>query len=352
MIEDEATPQDMQTLIDRFGLQASSFALLASAELAPTLKQFARLQGERAAQLAEAETRLRGDVGEHPRVSALSEAVETAQALERSLRAAAARETRRPEPELGGWVVGGRVVDAEGGPVSGARVQVFDEDLVRSDLLGRTRTDDYGYFEVVYGQEKFSDLGEVAPDLYVRIVDREGNLLYETSQEETRYEANRIEYFYIVLSEGPPAPTPLWVVGGRVVNAEGGPVSGARVQVLEDDPLWDDLVGRTRTDDYGYFEVVYDQQDFARLFEFEKKPDLYVIVKDREGNVLYETPPREIRRDANPYEYFHIVLDERTQGSRPVGDLPEAPLERRGPLFRRVGGFFRRRRAFGRGDRE
>ena len=347
MIGDEATPPDVETLVDRFGLQASSFALLASAALAPTLKQFATLQGERAAQLADAEARLRGEVGEQPRVSELGEAAETALALERSLRAAAARETRRPEPELGGWMVGGRVVDAEGRPVSGARVQIFDEDAVSDDLLGEVRTDDYGYFWVVYEEEKFSGFGDTAPDLYLRIMDRQGNLLYETSQE-VRYEANRIEYFYIVLGQGLPAPA--WVVGGRVVNTEGRPISGAHVQVLDDDPLWDDLVGRTWTDDSGYFEVVYEDRDFARLLGLERRPDLYVIVKNREGHVLYKTPPKELRHDADPYEYFHIVLGESTQGSRPVGNLTEESLESRRPLFQRARGFFRRRRASGRDD--
>src|SRR5919107_810844 len=150
MTRDETIPPDMQAMIDRFGLQASSYALLAAAELAPTLKQFARLQRERAAQLADAEARLRGHLGAQPQVSALSEAAETAKALERSLRAAATRETRRREPMVGGWMVGGRVVDSEGRPVSGARVQVLDEDFVSDDLVGRARTDDYGYFEVVY----------------------------------------------------------------------------------------------------------------------------------------------------------------------------------------------------------
>ena len=306
MIGDEATPPNIEALVDRFGQQARSFALLASAELGPTLHQFAKLQGERAAQLAEAETRLREDIGEQPRVSELGEAAETAQALERSLMAAADREIRRPEPELGGWIVGGRVVDAVGRPVSGARVQVFDKDSDSDDLLGKARTDDYGYFEVVYEENKFSGYGEAAPDLYLRIMDREDNLLYETSQEKIRYEANRIEYFYIVLSQGLPAPA--WIVGGRVVNTEGRGVSGAHVQVLDDDPLWDDLVGRTWTDYYGYFEVVYEDRDFARLLGLERRPDLYVIVKNREGHVLYETPPKEIRRDADPYEYFLIAL--------------------------------------------
>jgi hypothetical protein len=103
-----------------------------------------------------------------------------------------------------------------------------------------------------------------------------------------------------------------WQVCGRVVDAEGRPVPGARVQVLDDDPVWDALVGRTRTDEDGYFEVVYDQQDFAKLLDLERTPDLYVIVKDWEGNRLYRTSPSKpskSRYAPGAIEYFHIVLD-------------------------------------------
>ena len=77
---------------------------------------------------------------------------------------------------------------------------------------------------------------------------------------------------------------------------------------MDNDLLWDDFVGRTMTNEYGYFEVVFGQENFAKLLALEGKPDLCVIVNDAEGNRLYQTPPGEIRRDADSFEYFHITL--------------------------------------------
>jgi hypothetical protein len=201
MTTDETPPPNRQAEGERLLMQASSFSVLTSNFLAPTLGHFARLQKERAAWLGDAEARLRNHLGEHRRVSALSEAAETARGLGQALRRAAARETRRPKPLLNGWMVSGRVVDPEGRPVSGAHVRLFDEDLLWDDLIRTTATDEYGYFDVLYSEGDFGDI-EDAPDLSVRVGDPEGNRRYEIDQEKTRYEANQTEYFDIVLSEG------------------------------------------------------------------------------------------------------------------------------------------------------
>jgi hypothetical protein len=338
MTTDETPPPNRQAEGERLLMQASSFSVLTSNFLAPTLGHFARLQKERAAWLGDAEARLRNHLGEHRRVSALSEAAETARGLGQALRRAAARETRRPKPLLNGWMVSGRVVDPEGRPVSGAHVRLFDEDLLWDDLIRTTATDEYGYFDVLYSEGDFGDI-EDAPDLYLVVEDREGNELYRS--EEIRYEANRIEYFDIVLGESP--STPPWMVSGRVVNPEGRPVSGARVRVFARDALSDDPIGTADTDKHGYFDVVYSEGDFG---DIEDAPDLSVRVGDPEGNRRYEIDQEKTRYEANQTEYFDIVLSEGTSeiimpDEPTIQEVHEAPSERRSSYFQRWWNRFR-----------
>jgi hypothetical protein len=107
----------------------------------------------------------------------------------------------RAQERPGAWVVSGRVIDAEGRPVSGLRVQVFDRNFLWDDLIETTDTDENGCFEVVYDESRFRDYVERAPDLYVRVRDRRDRQLYRSPS--IRCEAGRVEYFPIVLGEEP-----------------------------------------------------------------------------------------------------------------------------------------------------
>src|SRR5215207_6257842 len=119
----ELKPPDGETSFDRVETQILSLFRDISTSLAPTLERFAQIQEERALQLEAAEARVRGYPGQHSQASALNEAAETARALELSLRAAAARETRRPTLVVKEWMISGWVVDPDGRPVSRCRVQ-------------------------------------------------------------------------------------------------------------------------------------------------------------------------------------------------------------------------------------
>lgn len=97
------------------------------------------------------------------------------------------------------WVARGRVVDEEGQGLGGLVVSLGDRDLIFDDRLGTTQTDANGEFVISYRTEDFQDLFETAPDLYIKVMDSQGNLLY-SSENAVRCEAGRVEVFNITLS--------------------------------------------------------------------------------------------------------------------------------------------------------
>ncbi|MFB2976709.1 hypothetical protein [Microseira sp. BLCC-F43] len=163
------------------------------------LESFANIQNRRASRLADAEARLKADLGEnHPQVAALHDAAAMAAAMNHALETMAVRTARRPKVKENEWLVFGRVLDANGNPVAGVRVRIFDRDRIFDDLLGITETDEYGDFAITYHERDFAEPGEGLPELYLMLSDTEGNLLY-SSRDNIRYNPGRSEYFEIVL---------------------------------------------------------------------------------------------------------------------------------------------------------
>ncbi|NJR25886.1 MAG: carboxypeptidase regulatory-like domain-containing protein, partial [Richelia sp. CSU_2_1] len=80
------------------------------------------------------------------------------------------------------WVARGRVVDENGEGIGGLVVSLFDRDLIFADRLGNTQTDENGEFIVTYRTADFQDLFDAHPDLYLKILDAEGNTLYSSEE--------------------------------------------------------------------------------------------------------------------------------------------------------------------------
>ncbi|MBA2713586.1 MAG: hypothetical protein H0U55_08550 [Rubrobacteraceae bacterium] len=194
MADNEFTPDEVKAALDAFIDRSSDAAT-------PMMRSFAELQEKRAARLSDAEARLKEHLGEdHPRVMALRQTSLAAEDLRRSLRATAVRDSRIPRLEPLQWMVFGRVLDPARRPATGMIVRVFDRDRKYDDLLGVTRTDEYGDFFVVYHERDFAETHENLPELYVMVEDEEGSTLY-SSRDELRFEAGRAEYFEIVLDQ-------------------------------------------------------------------------------------------------------------------------------------------------------
>jgi len=103
-----------------------------------------------------------------------------------------------------------------------------------------------------------------------------------------------------------PTPRPNeWLVYGTVTAADGTPAVGLRVRVFDKDRKYDDLLGDTETDDQGDWWATYHLRDFQEAGE--NNPDLYVMVTDASGAVVYSSRD-SVRYEAGRSEYFDIHL--------------------------------------------
>jgi hypothetical protein len=92
----------------------------------------------------------------------------------------------------------GVVEEAETGrPLPNLVVRAFDRDLIFDDKIGYTNTNDDGHFEIRFGPERFSDLFESRPDLYLRIFDRAGVRLIHETTDAIRWNASHNEQYRV-----------------------------------------------------------------------------------------------------------------------------------------------------------
>ena len=96
-------------------------------------------------------------------------------------------------------------------------------------------------------------------------------------------------------------------IHGKVIEKETGKgIPNLRVKAVDKDLFFDDLLGAVTTDENGNFEIKYDKEDFQELF-FDKKPDIYLKIKNPGGEVIHTTENR-VRYDAGRTEEFIINI--------------------------------------------
>lgn len=113
------------------------------------------------------------------------------------------------------FIVRGTVRDSNGHPLAGTIVRAFDRDLRREELLGETRTDAEGKYEIRYSLEQFkaSDAStNTAPDLFVRALGADGQILAESP---IRFNASQEETIDLVI---PATALSEWVIISQAVT--------------------------------------------------------------------------------------------------------------------------------------
>ena len=92
----------------------------------------------------------------------------------------------------------GRILDkGTGRALPNLTVKAFDKDLFFDDPLGTVKTDQNGYFEILYNRKDFKDfIFDKKADIYLRIIDPRGKELV-TTKSWIRHEARSEEGFII-----------------------------------------------------------------------------------------------------------------------------------------------------------
>ena len=94
------------------------------------------------------------------------------------------------------WEISGTVeVRETRRPVEGLLVSAFDKDLAFVDHLGVAVTDPEGRFVIRFTEDRFQDIVESEPDIYLRVFDKSGKQEVYATRDKVRYNASRKEKF-------------------------------------------------------------------------------------------------------------------------------------------------------------
>jgi hypothetical protein len=255
---------------------------------------------------------------DHPRVSAIADRLKVNEGMRRDLTLESARaHTELPQVDATTWALLGFVRDRDLQAVPGVTVALYDRNGRWVEQLGYACTRDDGHFRI-----EARSVGQVDGPVYLYVLSSQSVVLF-ADQVPLAPAGGKVDYREIILSRNgqtatcpppdsqPPGPAvapEAWVVRGRVTDSEGKGLGGLTVSVFDRDLLFDDLLGRTDTDDNGNYQLIYPVSEFRDLIE--KAPDIYVRVMDQSGNSLY-TSEGAIRYEAGRVEVINVRIERR-----------------------------------------
>lgn len=287
------------------------------------LEQAAKLQSVKSAVLAREQERLKKELGDdHPEVAIITKRLKFAAARQVVIH----REVSKLEIEVDDidqttTLVHGRILDKTHQPLPGLTVSLADEQGQWLRIWGYSETNDKGYFSLQVkhqaDQEK-EQAEEELPQAYLLVTDKSQRKLHQ-DQVPIELVPGKMIYREVLLKKLS-APSPpqkdesevivdqdVWKVVGRIMDNQQRPVAQATVRLYDKDHQYDDLLGKTKTDNKGEFELSYRTEDFKE--SIDAWPDLYIKVSDQNGQVLHESK-KAVRYNAGKVEKYDVVLSQ------------------------------------------
>jgi hypothetical protein len=104
-----------------------------------------------------------------------------------------------------------------------------------------------------------------------------------------------------------------YLIEGKVSDANGKPVNNLVLQAMDSDQALfedhnDDLLGSSRTTSDGSFTIAFDNSIYADSW-LEKKPEVYLIVRNENGQIIQRTETVKIERDDEEEQTISIPIN-------------------------------------------
>ena len=97
-----------------------------------------------------------------------------------------------------------------------------------------------------------------------------------------------------------------WVSGVVREQESGRALPDLVVRAYDKDLVFDDVLGFATTDADGAFRIAFSSDEFQDWFE--KRPDLYLRVFDREGTRELHSTRKQLRKNASREEGFELEI--------------------------------------------
>ena len=99
---------------------------------------------------------------------------------------------------------------------------------------------------------------------------------------------------------------------GKIISKDNKPIDNLKVVAYDDDPLLnpDDYLGESITDSNGFFRIDFDKSRFSGFLEpLDETPDVYILLKDAQGNDILNKEKTKESRTKKEIEYHIRVTD-------------------------------------------
>src|SRR5919112_1673166 len=120
-----------------------------------------------------------------------------------------------------------------------------------------------------------------------------------------------------------------YILKGTLKDSEGKPITRMKIQAMDSDQMWfedrnDDILDSKWINEDGTFEISFDNQQFQEAGWLERKPDIYLIVRNSIGQIIHTT---EIRRgvDASDIQNLTLNITLNSLEKLPAQPLPPDP---------------------------